>query len=54
MIKDMIEKGYRAYKIPSSFYKRNIDMIQKKLQLHIVIGGDNLIFAKTIIDKNKR
>lgn len=46
-VNDMIEQGYRAYVISTSFIKRHIDSIQKRLGLEIVVAGDNLLFVKT-------
>lgn len=47
MITEMNNKGFRAYHIKTSFYKRYIDQIQKRLDVEIIIGGDNLLFIKT-------
>lgn len=52
-VADMVAKGYRAYHIKTRFYKNHYSFLQKKLGLEIVIGGDNLLFIKTIPVKLK-
>lgn len=53
MIGEMIEKGYRCYSLNTNYIKRHIDMIQKRFKLEIVIGGENLLFVKNPVIKNK-
>lgn len=48
----MIEKGYRVYQIDTKFFKRNIDIVQKKLGLEI-IPFSQVIFVKTQRDVPK-
>jgi hypothetical protein len=50
-VADMISKGYRVYNIKTRFYRNHYAFLQKKLNLEIVIGGDNLLFIKTIPSK---
>lgn len=48
-ITDMIERGYRVYRLDTSPYKRRVDLYEKRLGLEIVIWAPvNLIFIKTI------
>jgi hypothetical protein len=50
---DMMVRGYRAYHIKTRFYKNHYSFLQKKLGLDMVIGGDHLLYVKTIPVKLK-